>query len=308
MNCKQTHAMLSSYIDGEMTEQEKAMFEAHLSSCASCRHALEEMQGFVLFVRSLADETLPRDFAANFVIPTAAKEKKKRLKILRTRVVLAAAVFIFLIGAVSILVNGFPQSKENIAGQPLEITEEEPASNVRDEEAGQEDYAADAAQQEQSADLSAPPENSASASAGAETESHPIFQSNGALIAAQGGDFYQISCPDGVKDSVVDYVKKNIPYREYQTVLTAEADEISFYITADDAMKLGENLMEMGILTAESGMRIPAKENNEYLSMTAELDALRQKTTVADTSAGLKEDMNRLTELLSLVKVNISFV
>ena len=42
MRCKKARQKISPYIDGELKEEERALLEAHLSSCHTCHQALEE--------------------------------------------------------------------------------------------------------------------------------------------------------------------------------------------------------------------------------------------------------------------------
>lgn len=89
--CKKCQDMLSSYIDGALSEQEKKMVDAHLAACASCRSLLVVYKSiFVMTPESLAEP--PAHFAAGvmdklsqlpkqeYALKTPARKQKKSLK------------------------------------------------------------------------------------------------------------------------------------------------------------------------------------------------------------------------------------
>jgi hypothetical protein len=54
--------LLSAYLDGELTAQEKAAVERHLRECAACRRDLLTMRQTVELLRGLPELPLPRNF------------------------------------------------------------------------------------------------------------------------------------------------------------------------------------------------------------------------------------------------------
>jgi predicted anti-sigma-YlaC factor YlaD len=44
MKCSQIHILLSNYLDGSVTKQERNFIEQHLKTCAECRRELETLQ------------------------------------------------------------------------------------------------------------------------------------------------------------------------------------------------------------------------------------------------------------------------
>jgi len=52
---------LSEYLDGDLTEPEKAALEAHLTTCAACRETLTGLRRIVAQARSLEDRPPSRD-------------------------------------------------------------------------------------------------------------------------------------------------------------------------------------------------------------------------------------------------------
>ncbi len=311
MICREIHDLLSCYIDGELTEKEKTEFEAHLLSCASCRHALEEMQGFVVFLSSLSTEPLPKDFAAEFnqSLPNIMIEKKKRFSV-RSRLALVAAFFLIFIGAIAVFGNALQNTEDFVATQsaPASVIQEEAGETGNELEMDTE--STETEQETESKDASA-----AAADLPQETETmayaanyiYPLLDENGSIVVPEGGDCYYIRTSLSSKESILTYLNANVSYTEYEDMQTEEGEErVTFFLTVEEAERLGNNLLEMGILTGENGLRIPAAEYEDYLAMTEELAGLEEQMETADAAtASLSEKISRLTLLMSLVKVDI---
>jgi anti-sigma factor RsiW len=45
MNCEQFKLTMMAYIDGELSDEQRALFEEHLETCESCRTELDSYQG-----------------------------------------------------------------------------------------------------------------------------------------------------------------------------------------------------------------------------------------------------------------------
>ena len=58
-----TTTQLSAFIDKELSEQELAVFNAHLETCQQCQSALAGLKQTVAFLQALPEPALPRSFA-----------------------------------------------------------------------------------------------------------------------------------------------------------------------------------------------------------------------------------------------------
>ncbi len=59
---RRTRALLSSYIDGEVSAAERRRVEAHAAGCAECSDEIESLRATVELVRALPELELPRSF------------------------------------------------------------------------------------------------------------------------------------------------------------------------------------------------------------------------------------------------------
>ncbi|MGE5579554.1 MAG: DUF4349 domain-containing protein [Bacillota bacterium] len=59
MSCQVYEEMLSAYIDGELSAQDKEALEAHLAACGSCRSALSELRAVKAALASVPEEEVP---------------------------------------------------------------------------------------------------------------------------------------------------------------------------------------------------------------------------------------------------------
>ena len=63
MACQELVEVITGYLEGTLTELDRARFETHLASCASCQEYLEQMRALIrltgkLTTRSLEPETV----------------------------------------------------------------------------------------------------------------------------------------------------------------------------------------------------------------------------------------------------------
>ena len=96
MMCEKYPEMISAYIDGELSEEEKAELEAHLNICEDCRSAFEIYREISEGI-ALDLEEPPEDFADNVMSRIAAEEGKKRRRVIRSFVGVAACAAIILL-------------------------------------------------------------------------------------------------------------------------------------------------------------------------------------------------------------------
>lgn len=52
---------MEKYFDGEVTDKERILVEAHLQDCSSCRHELKSMEDLKAFIRAPVEEAVERE-------------------------------------------------------------------------------------------------------------------------------------------------------------------------------------------------------------------------------------------------------
>ena len=75
MNCETLEELISAYVDGEVSEEERQTVEQHVASCASCRATLQDFSTAQTFVRTLPTFDAPQDFRQRV---TERVERKSR--------------------------------------------------------------------------------------------------------------------------------------------------------------------------------------------------------------------------------------
>jgi anti-sigma factor RsiW len=107
MKCRHAKKMISRYIDGVLTPDEKRSFDSHLRSCASCREVLEETQALHQLFASAERFPAPYGFATRVLANVDEKERSRVLGILGFRPLflraaqVAFALVVITIGVVS---------------------------------------------------------------------------------------------------------------------------------------------------------------------------------------------------------------
>ena len=56
MNCREFTDFINSYLEGELSEQQTAVFEQHLSLCPNCDHYMDSYKATVELTKSLCEE------------------------------------------------------------------------------------------------------------------------------------------------------------------------------------------------------------------------------------------------------------
>jgi predicted anti-sigma-YlaC factor YlaD len=62
MKCQEIEILLSAYIDGEVTEEEKRLVEAHLNACDACQTTMTEFSRLHTFYSELERQEAPAGF------------------------------------------------------------------------------------------------------------------------------------------------------------------------------------------------------------------------------------------------------
>lgn len=94
--CEKYPEMISAYIDGELSEEEIAELEAHLISCEDCRSAFEIYRDISQEILNDLEEP-PCDFTDKVMSRIEAEERKKRRRVIRSFVGVAACVAIIIL-------------------------------------------------------------------------------------------------------------------------------------------------------------------------------------------------------------------
>jgi len=77
MNCEQMTALLSAYVDGELTAAQEAQVREHLEQCAECRALYEQLQTLHTSFSDLEEIPAPENFAQGVMARIKAEEKPK---------------------------------------------------------------------------------------------------------------------------------------------------------------------------------------------------------------------------------------
>lgn len=81
MRCDIPHELLSGYLDGELTDEQKKRIEEHLKKCTRCQEELEELRQLDEYVRAVEVEEPSREFVfgLNRRVMKAVTRKRKSL-------------------------------------------------------------------------------------------------------------------------------------------------------------------------------------------------------------------------------------
>jgi anti-sigma factor RsiW len=69
-NCSQIDELLCDYIDGALTVDQKAAFEAHAASCAGCKELVADVAGAVNFMERVSDVETPKQLVTRILYHT----------------------------------------------------------------------------------------------------------------------------------------------------------------------------------------------------------------------------------------------
>jgi len=58
LNCQELVELVTDYIEGSLSAQERARFDAHLAKCAGCRNYLAQMRQTIKMTGKLSEESL----------------------------------------------------------------------------------------------------------------------------------------------------------------------------------------------------------------------------------------------------------
>ena len=61
LTCQELVEIVTDYLEGSMTESERARFDAHIQDCHGCTHYLEQMRKTIEVVGKLTEDIAPVD-------------------------------------------------------------------------------------------------------------------------------------------------------------------------------------------------------------------------------------------------------
>jgi len=61
MTCKEVVEIVSDYLEGALSAQDRARFEAHLVGCAGCTAYVEQMREIIRLTGMLTEEQVPAE-------------------------------------------------------------------------------------------------------------------------------------------------------------------------------------------------------------------------------------------------------
>ena len=78
--CEEFAPLLSAFVDGELTEEERAEVLAHVSECEKCRRLLGELTALHAALGELEDEDVPAGFTEGVMAAVRAEKAAKSRK------------------------------------------------------------------------------------------------------------------------------------------------------------------------------------------------------------------------------------
>ena len=61
LTCQELVEIVTAYLEGTLSAQERTRFEKHLVGCSGCRNYLDQMRRTIALVGSLPEETIPEE-------------------------------------------------------------------------------------------------------------------------------------------------------------------------------------------------------------------------------------------------------
>jgi anti-sigma factor RsiW len=61
MTCKELVELVTEYLEGALSPEERERFEAHLADCQGCTTYFDQMRQTITLVGSLTEETIPTE-------------------------------------------------------------------------------------------------------------------------------------------------------------------------------------------------------------------------------------------------------
>jgi anti-sigma factor RsiW len=122
MNCRKVSRRLSSYIDNDLSPEEKGLIEEHLSSCSSCRRKAADIK-LIVEAAGQMERVEPGPYFVNRVLCAIGQKRSPselltnwgyRLTLSGVAFVVAASVTFFIIGPSATMVAQAPAGDAEI--------------------------------------------------------------------------------------------------------------------------------------------------------------------------------------------------
>ncbi|MFW6457061.1 MAG: anti-sigma factor family protein, partial [Planctomycetota bacterium] len=114
MHCENSEQILSAYLDGELSEEERRQVESHIKQCDDCRHELESLRRTVEVLHELPTIPASPDFTSRVLAELNMNEVPSRITTLWRRGMAVAAVFLVIITAVFLVDDGIIQKVRSV--------------------------------------------------------------------------------------------------------------------------------------------------------------------------------------------------
>lgn len=106
MRCSKTK-LASPYIDGELSEKDRRLFEEHMPACPECASRVEAYQKTRGLFSHVERYQAPYGFATRVMVQTAAREKNKVWRLFPAMVKFAEVAVVLVMISVGVLAGRF---------------------------------------------------------------------------------------------------------------------------------------------------------------------------------------------------------
>ncbi|TVM13871.1 hypothetical protein DPQ33_18035 [Oceanidesulfovibrio indonesiensis] len=81
--CRKYQKRLGAYLDGELSERERAAIERHLSVCSSCRASMESMKRLAPIMKQLGPAPIPPYLSSRILAEAYAEAEKPKTRFMK---------------------------------------------------------------------------------------------------------------------------------------------------------------------------------------------------------------------------------
>lgn len=119
--CPEVEPLHSAWLDAELDAAEHARVEAHLLSCAGCRHAVERLQATRAALRNLPPRRLPEQVSEGAGAARVEAESAAVRATARSRLATATVVALGLLGGAAYALGGQSPAGDRVVQVPMEV-------------------------------------------------------------------------------------------------------------------------------------------------------------------------------------------
>ncbi|MEW5706679.1 MAG: zf-HC2 domain-containing protein [Actinomycetota bacterium] len=121
MICKDVVGLLSAYIDGELSMEERAQVSSHLSACPNCQTQLAAIKNTIAMVQGLGELEVPPDVSG--ALRQIAIDRPAKIKLAKQRSLASYLRYLIPIAAVAAiaLVSIWPQVNPSLTSKQNEV-------------------------------------------------------------------------------------------------------------------------------------------------------------------------------------------